>query len=782
MSNARDENLHSILSTNPQAAYKQLRSVKSTKTASISELKVGDKVFRGEKVANSFHEHIKDLKMKDDDIKNCPSCESFKFDYKLIREISMHNRNIPKVTLAKAETLLHSLRPHVCDHYNITALHYIHGGPSALLHFQFLLNSAIENIEATSCDEFNIAHACVLYKGHSKDKNLSSSYRTLSSCPFTAKCLDFYVRELSISEWSEAKAETQFLGPGMSHELGALLLSETITHSINSLNAPLFCLFLDARSAFEIISRKLHLIGTSGHRLLYIDNRLKHQKTFLEWNNKVLGPIHDEIGFKQGGVSSCELYVAYSNQHLDAAQDSGLGVTVGDVNVAAVGQADDVALVSNDIFFLKNLLQLSLDYCIKHHVILAPEKTKLLVFSAPRHKKIVEQQVSINTLSINNIPIKISSVAEYVGVLRSPDGNLPHILGRISSHSKALFSVLPAGLAENHNSNPGAALKVQALSALPVLLSGMATLCLSSSEINILSLHYKKTLQRLMRLPDKCPDPVVFFLAGSLPFSAHLHVRQLGLFGMITRLPDNILNKMANKALFSEPDSSKSWFIHVRHLCHKYNLPSPLQLLSHPRTKSEFKSLVKSAVTNFWEKFLRSEASLLPSLSFFKPHFMSLTCPHPMFTSCDSNPFEVNKSISMAALLSGRYKSDYLARHWDQDNKDGHCRLCPGSLSQGDILHLLVLCPTLQETRDKLVKHWVTKTADHPQLSQLIFNKLSSPTSNLLQFILDLSVDPQVISDCQVNAYNLQDVFSLCRTWCYSVTRKRNQLMGKTIY
>lgn len=73
-----------------------------------------------------------------------------------------------------------------------------------------------------------------------------------------------------------------------------------------------------------------------------------------------------------------------------------------------------------------------------------------------------------------------------------------------------------------------------------------------------------------MSFPDKCPAPVVFFLAGILPFQAHLHIRQLGLIRMIYRL-----NRLARSFLTSDPDNSKSRFIQIRHLCHQYNLPSP---------------------------------------------------------------------------------------------------------------------------------------------------------------------------------------------------------------
>ena len=125
----------------------------------------------------------------------------------------------------------------------------------------------------------------------------------------------------------------------MSHELGALLLSECVHHSLNTNNRPLFALFLDARSAFdrsirEILVRKLYLLGTSDNRLVYFDNRLKFRKTLWEWDNKVMGPISDQHGVEQGGVPSGDLYTIYNNEQLNSAQESELGIDVHGINIA----------------------------------------------------------------------------------------------------------------------------------------------------------------------------------------------------------------------------------------------------------------------------------------------------------------------------------------------------------------------------------------------------------------------------------------------------------------
>ena len=122
------------------------------------------------------------------------------------------------------------------------------------------MNLAFDDIENTTVDEVNTAHACILYKGHKKDKSLASSYRTICSCPFIAKTCDTYIRNLSVNGWHAARDEVQFLGPGRSHEMRALLLSEVIHHSLNVNNKPLYALFV--QPSIELSERYLSEISS----------------------------------------------------------------------------------------------------------------------------------------------------------------------------------------------------------------------------------------------------------------------------------------------------------------------------------------------------------------------------------------------------------------------------------------------------------------------------------------------------------------------------------------
>ena len=225
-----------------------------------------------------------------------------------------------------------------------------------------------------------------------------------------------------------------------------------------------------------------------------------------------------------------------------------------------------------------------------------------------------------------------------------------------------------------------------------MLFSGVATLILNKNETDTISLHVKETVQKLLKLHANTPDPVVFFLAGVLPGEATLHLKQLTIFGMITRLPDNILHRIAKQMLICSPQSETTWFAQIRDLCYKYDLPHPLKLLHQPPKQETFKSLIKAKVTDFWQQKLREHAAPLTSLRYFHANFMSLAHPHPMW-SVATDSYSVNKIIVVARMLSVRFRCGSLVRHFSA-SETGLCKLC-GTETE-DIEHILIpRCPAL---------------------------------------------------------------------------------------
>ena len=409
------------------------------------------------------------------------------------------------------------------------------------------MNKIILNLNTSTARELNTVLALLLYKGHGKSKTSDRSYRTISTCPVLAKALDMYVHDLFVDLWNKTQADTQYLGQGSSHDLASLLVSEAVQHSLFSSKKPVYLLFLDARSAFdtvviEFLIRNLYNSGQTGNSLNYLMNRLTNRVTFCAWEGTIMGPVLDEHGLEQGGINSGDLYKMYNNDLLKKVQKSKQGVSLGDgLIVSCVGQADDVCLLSNDLHSLNNLLQLTLTYCKQYHIQLCHDKTKLLQI----HRGNNTSLSSFNPLTIIDKKVDFTSQAEHVGVVRSPAGNLPHLLGRICAHKKSKGALLSSGVARRHRGNVAASLKLHSMYSLPVLLSGVSSLILSSSEVNIVDTHYRKTLNSLLKLYPSTPHAFTYFIAGSLPAKAIVHQRQLGLFNMICNLPHDPLHRRA---------------------------------------------------------------------------------------------------------------------------------------------------------------------------------------------------------------------------------------------
>ena len=331
--------MYSVLSRDPSKFYKAARAAKNPGNDTIKKLLVDNKVYEGDQVCDGFFDSISFLKTAaHQDLDSSPVFVSANEEYRHILRISQQGSKIPNITREKTKQLLASIRPAVSDFASITANHFHYAGDEGVSHLKDLINGIIDDLNNLSVDELNIVSACIHHKGHGKKKTSADSYRTISSCPFQSKLLDSYIRDIYGHVWDHHQADTQFQGAGSSHEHAALLLTECIQHSLHT-KKPLFVLYLDAKSAFDLVLRqflinKLFHYGIQDHGLVFLDQRLKHRKTVCEWNGQLMGPILDKWGVEQGGRNSSELYKVFNNCQLEIAQSSKLGVALGACLVA----------------------------------------------------------------------------------------------------------------------------------------------------------------------------------------------------------------------------------------------------------------------------------------------------------------------------------------------------------------------------------------------------------------------------------------------------------------
>jgi hypothetical protein len=376
------------------------------------------KTYEGDLVPDGFYDSMTCLKTCSMEELQADPVLAEKFsNYEHILKLCEDHHKIPAISCAKAAQLLSRVKKNVKDFYSITAHHYLNAGDEGLSHFNALLNAIIENVNNATVEELTTDHGLILYKGHNKDKTSDRAYRTISSCPFLAKALDLYLRDLYHELMDKCQAPTQYQGTGSSHELASLLMTEVIQHSLFVKDKPVFMISLDAQSAFDrclrqILVNELYKAEIDGAAITFIDKRLEHRATVYEWNGVLMGPGRDGTGFEQGGINSGDFYKLYNNEQLNTAQDLDLGVDMGSCTVGAIGQADDVLLTANDIDRLALLVKLTEHYCAKYRVTLVPSKTKLLAFHTESQRQLAIHAKSLNPITITGKPVKFVNEAD----------------------------------------------------------------------------------------------------------------------------------------------------------------------------------------------------------------------------------------------------------------------------------------------------------------------------------------------------------------------------------
>ena len=67
-----------------------------------------------------------------------------------------------------------------------------------------------------------------------------------------------------------------------------------------------------------------------------------------------------------------------------------------------------------------------------------------------------------------------------------------------------------------------------------------------------------------------------------------------------------------------------------------------------------------------------------------------------------------------------------------------------------------------------------------PNIGKLVASVLNGSVNTLMQFLLDASTHPTVISLTQLYGPNiLQKVFHLTRSWCFAVHKERAKILGR---
>ena len=110
----------------------------------------------------------------------------------------------------------------------------------------------------------------------------------------------------------------------------------------------------------------------------------------------------------------------------------------------------------------------------------------------------------------------------------------------------------------------------------------------------------------------------------------------------------------------------------------------------------------KNKIVAYWMDKMREPAVALSSLKYLKTGYLGLYKCHPIYSSCGSSPWEIQKACIQARLFSGRYRLERLTSRFTKDSS--RCcalKFCqdPNTAHEGNLENFFLSCTSLAPAR-----------------------------------------------------------------------------------
>ena len=683
--------------------HRLIREQRGAVSDTTTEIIVNQESYRGNDAITIWKEHFEQLASASSDSSfDVQYTKQVEDDFYVIMDICKDGQESSKViyttTVDEITSAVKQLNTNKSpDAYGVTTEHILYGG-NVLLTLLAEIFNAILYMECIP-DILKLGTITPVFKKKG-NKNDCKNYRGITVLPVIGKLLEIILRTRLRDILDSSQNPLQRGFTAKSSPLNCALIIEEFIRESQDLKNETFVALLDAKAAFDVVShhsllRKLYNYGVDGSLWNLVCDFHNNAVSAVKWNGKLSDTFTVTQGVRQGGILSADLYKLYINDLLNRMQDSQIGGKVGNIPCSAPTCADDMTNLSNTSGDLQTLCNIAHDYSTMEKYKLQPTKSVVL----PVNTKKSKLKESSYSWKIGESDMPIVDRATHVGLVRASKPTADAAIEEnIRKGRRTLYSLMSSGLHGENGLDVETSVHLLKVYVIPVLLYGLEIYLPSEVTLRPMELMFKKTLKHILSLPITVADPVPYILTGLIPLEGAIHIRALTMFGNICSLPDTSIEKqLANRQLSIKSFDSHSWFIKLRELQIKYDLPDIQNLLSSPMKKDQWKIIVTRAVYEYWKQRLISSASLYTSLKYLSYERFTPGCIHPLVNLCIGAAREVPRLAVQVKLATGTYILQVNRVAFNQQDVDPTCVLCKSG--NEDLEHFLLLCSALDNVR-----------------------------------------------------------------------------------
>ena len=427
---------------------------------------------------------------------------------------------------------------------------------------------------------------------------------------------------------------------------------------------------------------------------------------------------------RQGGILSTDLYKLYNNDLFERLQIPGVGCHIGEISCVAPGCADDVAILTENKRILQLLVDIAVDFSSLERFLLQPVKSVLLQILQYARRSPPDDTV----ITMKGQAMPIVEEAMHVGILRSADSQETAVSHNIQKARRTVYSLMGSGLHGENGLDPETSIHLLQTYVLSVLVYGLEVVLPKASLMDKLERTYKKFVKHILSLPVTVADSAVYVLSGAMPIEGVIHKRALVMFGSLCRLDeDSVEKRLVCQQLTVKSFESSSWFVAVRKLFIKYDLPDCWDVIDEPQSKTKWKSTVHKQVNDYWAEHVKSRALMYTTLEYLpvdkyypgKKHWL---LQHSGIAK------EIPTVHLKLKIVTGTYILQVNRSTFNQNEIDPTCLMCKEEPETVD--HFLIRCSTLADVRKPIDMDSILRCAE-------CFIQAPIETQVLTQLLLD---------------------------------------------
>ena len=502
-----------------------------------------------------------------------------------------------------------------------------------------------------------------------------------------------------------------------------------------------YCAFIDYKKAFDLIDRtslwaKLISYNINGRVLTVIKNMYEKAKSCVRQGIQLSQMFSCNIGVRQGENLSPLLFAIYLNDFELFLSKRYAGMTffskkanelMSDddveyfVRLFTLLYADDTIVLAETASELQKALDAVHDYCLQWSLTVNTAKTKVVVFSRGKIRKLPHFTFGSKQIEIVDDYIYLGTMVNYNGSFKKT------IAKQVNQAHRAMFALLTKSRRLMLPIDIQCELFDKII--VPILIYGSEVWGFSNlSDIEIFHRKYLRCLLRLRKSTAKC---MTYGELGRQPLSCKIYSRMLNYWAKISEERGTKLTHLMYRIVLNLHRANEfhsPWLLKIKNLLDiTGNSELWLYQDQFPRKASFLKDAQQRLVdmnAQTWHEEVNSNLKCTNYRIFkndlkFETYLTGLSC---------------SDAITLCKFRCGNHNLPISARRIGNKEADVHCGLCDlGEV--GDEFHYLFICPSLSNSRDILLKPYYKRYPNTHKMAKLFSSGSQKQTKLLVKLI-----------------------------------------------